>query len=196
MTMPPFPVSPIDPNNPPVCDICHERPANVQFVEQRGDQVRALSLCPQCAQQQGMINTQGGQVTLNLPSLLAQMAAASGAPGRSSVPVEAACPDCGMTVEQFREGGRLGCVGCYEAFEPMIASIVKRVQAGTAHRGLAPQRLGSQAVQDLSSLREALKRAVKEERYEEAARLRDRIREAEAKAATTGDRPAGGGADS
>lgn len=194
MTTPPFPVPPIDPNNPPVCDVCHQRPANVQFVEQRGAQVRALSLCSQCAQQQG-INTQGGQVTLNLPSLLAQMAAATGAPGRAPVPVEAACPDCGMTVEQFREGGRLGCARCYEAFEPMIASIVKRVQAGSAHRGLAPQRLGSQAVQDLSSLREALKRAVKEERYEEAARIRDRIREAEAKPAGSGERAAGGGAD-
>lgn len=194
MTTPPFPIPPIDPSNPPVCDICHERPANVQFVEQRGNQVRALSLCPQCAQQQG-INTQGGHVTLNLPSLLAQMAAAGAPSGRAPNAVEAACPDCGMTVEQFREGGRLGCARCYEAFEPMIASIVKRVQAGGAHRGLAPQRLGSQAVQDLSSLREALKRAVKEERYEEAARLRDRIREAETRSSAAGDRAAGGGAD-
>ncbi len=181
MTVPPFPVPPIDPGNPPVCDICHEHPASVQFVEQRGDQVRQLSLCSQCAQKQG-INTQGGQVTLNLPALLAQMAAGAagaGGPGRLAVAHDVACPSCGMTAEQFREGGRLGCARCYEAFEPMIASIVRRVQAGSAHRGLAPQRLGAAPADDLAELREKLKRAVKEERYEEAAKLRDQIRELE-----------------
>lgn len=181
MNVPPFSVPPIDPNNPPICDSCHERPANVQFVEQRGDQIRQLSLCSQCAQKQG-INTQGGQVTLNLPSLLAQMAAGvagGGGAGRLAGAEETTCPSCGMTAEQFREGGRLGCARCYEAFEPIIASIVRRVQAGSAHRGLAPQRLGAAPAEDIVALKEKLKRAVKDERYEEAAKFRDRIREFE-----------------
>lgn len=141
-------------------------------MEQRsGGESKRVSLCAACAQKQGL-STAGGQLTLNLATLMAAM------PSGSS-PVEGlVCPSCGMTSEQFREVGRLGCARCYEAFDDLLRPIVRRTQAGTAHRGLAPRRLAAAPEpNDLEALKGQLKQAVKEERYEEAARLRDRIRE-------------------
>lgn len=169
-------IFPFDPNKPPVCDICKQAPAAIQFVEQRGAEMRKISICQGCAAKQG-ISQNGNSLTFNLPSLLAAMSNMSGAPAEDPV-----CPSCGMTGSQFREGGRLGCARCYEVFDEMIDPIIKRAQAGEAHRGLAPARLApSLEKTELAELRRKLEECVRAERYEEAARIRDRIRELESR---------------
>ncbi len=167
---------PFDPASPPVCDLCRQAPAALQLMEQRGTETRKISICASCAAQRG-IQQQNGQITFNLPSLMAAMAAVH-APGER--PASDACPGCGLTAAQFQETGRLGCARCFEVFEALVSQVVKRAQAGTSHRGLAPQRLGPALERaHLEELKRRLKEAVKAEKYEEAARLRDRIREAE-----------------
>jgi len=165
-----------DPAKPPPCDLCKAAPAAIQLVEQKGGETRRVSLCAACASKQG-ISHDGANVTFNLPAILAAMTGAA----QTTPPV--ACPSCGMTAADFQRLGRLGCSRCYEVFAAQLEPVIKRFQAGAAHRGLAPTRLGAVAeLSELAALRVRLQECVRSESYEEAARLRDRIRELEKRA--------------
>jgi protein arginine kinase activator len=91
------------------------------------------------------------------------------------------CPNCGLTYVQFRQTGRLGCSQCYEAFSQRLIPLIKRIQGSTEHTGKIPLRRGhgAQRQRQLETLRVNLNRAVAREEFEEAARLRDQIRELE-----------------
>lgn len=165
--------TPFDPVSPPLCDLCKAAPAAIQFVEQRGNETRKISICHGCAAKQG-ISHNGSSLTFNLPSILAAMS--------SLVEPEedVVCSFCGLTGTQFRENGRLGCAQCYEVFEEILKPIIKRTQSGMDHRGLVPARLAPSVEKaEIIELRKKMEELVKAERYEEAARLRDKIKELE-----------------
>jgi protein arginine kinase activator len=88
------------------------------------------------------------------------------------------CVRCGMTFQKFKTGGRLGCDVCYHSFKKEVEVLLKNVQGSTRHEGKYPRRMGVGILQkrQVIELRTAQKRAVEEENYEEAARLRDEIR--------------------
>jgi protein arginine kinase activator len=171
------------PGQPPLCDLCHAAPAAIQFVEQRGNERKQISICQACAAKQG-IHHDGSNFTVNIPSVIAALTGLAAAQSvQQAVGPEPVCRHCGMTAAELREGGRVGCSHCYEAFESILAPFIHRAQAGTFHKGLAPRRLApSPDKVDVAALRLQLRDAVKSERYEEAAKLRDRIRELEKKA--------------
>lgn len=172
---------PFNPASLPMCDICKTVPASIQFVEQRGDEIRRISICQNCASQQGIQN-QGGSITFNLPSLLAAMSAITPNLDKSKSIV---CSSCGLTSEKFNEIGRLGCSKCFEVFAHLIDQVVKRVQPGTAHKGLAPSRLiPVSSASEIIELKNRLKELVSSEKYEEAVKVRDRIRMLEKKIVT------------
>lgn len=161
--------------SPPLCDLCKAAPAAIQFVEQRGNERKQISICQACAAKQG-IHHDGSNFTVNIPSVIATLTGLAAAQAQVSGP-EPICGNCGMTAAQLREGGRVGCARCYEAFDEIIGPFVQRAQAGVFHKGLAPRRLApSPEKADVAALRIQLRDAVKAERYEEAAKLRDRIR--------------------
>lgn len=140
-------------------------------MEQKGQETRKLSLCPACAAQKGF-SQDGQSFTFNLPAIMAAMS------GTSETPAELSCPHCGLTSARFRQTGRVGCAWCYEHLRGLVAPVVARFQAGPAHRGLRPagRAAGEPTTGRAAELREALRRAVAAEQYEEAARLRDELR--------------------
>lgn len=87
------------------------------------------------------------------------------------------CSVCGLTFDEFRKRGRFGCANCYEAFAAEILPIISNVQGSLQHVGKSPhtdpQRLNY--VQKITRLRKKLEKAIAEEHFEEAARLRDEI---------------------
>ena len=93
-----------------------------------------------------------------------------------------ACPECGMTLAEFRSKGRLGCPHDYEVFAAHLKPLLLRVHNAAQHRGRLPgQDEGTRRRrQRLSDLRSKLEAAIREEAYESAAQLRDEIQELEA----------------
>jgi protein arginine kinase activator len=91
------------------------------------------------------------------------------------------CEICGIRFVEFRNSGRLGCPHDYQLFGTQLNPLLESIHGDTQHRGKTPQRLPAvrQLQQELSNLRKLLSQAVSSESYEEAARLRDRIRELE-----------------
>lgn len=94
---------------------------------------------------------------------------------------EKQCEVCGLKFVEFRNTGRLGCPHDYTAFSSELTPLLESIHGGRSHCGKAPRRLpqSRQNLQQLSQLRKRLQSAVVKEDYEEAARIRDLIRELE-----------------
>lgn len=101
-----------------------------------------------------------------------------GAEAPRTRPSETICPGCRLTLGAFKMRGRVGCPRCYDTFRAHLVPLLERVHDATAHRGRFPGRPARTAPDpvDLTELREQLQTAIEEERYELAARLRDKLR--------------------
>jgi protein arginine kinase activator len=88
------------------------------------------------------------------------------------------CPVCGIKFVEFRNTGRLGCPHDYQEFREELTALLENIHGETRHCGKTPRRLpqNKQTQAELIQLRKQLQQAVVKEDYEEAARLRDRIR--------------------
>ena len=76
----------------------------------------------------------------------------------------------------------MGCAMCYEAFEEELEKLIKRIHGSDQHVGRESEasQLGTLPEEKkLRFLEKELERCVREENYEEAAELRDRISELE-----------------
>jgi protein arginine kinase activator len=134
-------------------------------------------LCNACAAQLG-VDASSTQGDFSVSKLVAGMAEQGLSDGdrRSE---ETTCPSCGLTLAEFRESGKLGCPDCYHAFIRDLSVLIRRLHGALRHTGRGPgERSAEQAIRlELAALRNQLAEAVAKEAYEEAARLRDRIRE-------------------
>jgi protein arginine kinase activator len=91
------------------------------------------------------------------------------------------CPVCGIKFVEFRNSGRLGCPHDYDEFREELLPLLENIHGETRHCGKTPRRLpqNKQTQSELIQLRKQLQQAVTREAYEDAARLRDRIRQLE-----------------
>ena len=143
-----------------LCDRCNINQASVHLENNINGTVRKADLCPQCAALMGIGSegslfeqffgggALGGSLAQNFFGINAQSSAKQG--------LTEACPSCGTTFNEFQKTALFGCPSCYSNFEPRLASIFKRVQAGQNHVG---RKLGVAAaneaqVKELSDVKE------------------------------------------
>ena len=91
------------------------------------------------------------------------------------------CPVCGISFLEFRNAGRLGCSHDYEAFREELIQLLENIHGETQHGGKMPKRIPAdrRRQSELIQLRHSLRLAISNEDYEEAARLRDAIKNME-----------------
>ena len=159
-----------------LCEVCKQAQATVHLTEIVNEQMSELHLCEACA------NQKGAQVEshFGLADLLSELADFGKTPEAEDVATKA-CPNCGMTYDDFRKVGRLGCAQCYHVFKRSLGGLLKRIHGSPIHVGKTPARLvkPAKAKSELTELKKKLGRAIEEEEFEEAARLRDQIRRME-----------------
>lgn len=153
------------------CGLCGKQ-ATVHLTQIVNNKIHKVDLCESCAQSKGVTNPEA----FSLAELLAQNNVTL-EPKESQVQ----CPHCGHQTADFRKTGRLGCSECFEVFEPLLLPVLEDMHPATLHKGKVPshsfRRQSSET--EIKSLKDSLQRAIKEEAYEEAARLRDLIHEIE-----------------
>lgn len=174
---------------PMLCDSCKKQPAAVEsLILENRRVVREDHLCESCAAEQGLPVKPSITISAILSTLLDQQPAAH--PAKPTARRSTTCPKCGMSFAQFRSKGRLGCPHDYVLFGKGLRPLLDRIQAGPKHTGKIPRRAGRQISleRNLSKHREKLKKAIRTENYEEAARLRDEILELERSTHTDGSR--------
>ncbi|MFA6091599.1 MAG: UvrB/UvrC motif-containing protein [Elusimicrobiota bacterium] len=161
-----------------LCSNCHKNEASVLFKQIIDNQVTQSSLCAQCAQAAEL----PGMSASPLFDLLAQL-------GGGRKPVrgrETTCRSCGLRYEEFRRTGMLGCADCYTSFAAKLERVLQSVHGSLRHGGKMPQPAADRPASARATenagpqiLRAKLQAALKAEDYEEAARLRDRLRDLE-----------------
>lgn len=168
------------------CEQCGQRPATVHQTVIVNGQKQESHLCEVCAQQNGAFTMPGSDFAfpnLSIQQLLASFLGhqPAAAPPFAPRQAEPQCSHCGMTYSQFAESGRLGCSRCYDELEQHLMPLIKRIHGTTAHGGKAPKRTGGivRKQRELVQLRQTLMNAIQNEQYEEAARVRDQIRQLE-----------------
>ncbi|GMA50497.1 protein-arginine kinase activator protein [Alicyclobacillus contaminans] len=164
-----------------LCQRCHERQATVHLKKVVSGEETEYHLCEVCAMEQGDWIAKAMKA-FDFNHLLSGLLNTDSSPGiPSQVQAPLRCDVCGMTYQQFTDVGRFGCPHCYKSFAPRLNALLRRIQSSTTHTGKVPNRAG-EAVQRrrrLEQLRKQLNQAIAAERYEEAAHLRDQIRQLE-----------------
>lgn len=89
------------------------------------------------------------------------------------------CGTCGYSEREFEKTGRLGCAQCYETFGKYLHPLLRRMHRGDKHVGKTPGSEAREVVQRnrLRYLEGEMESAIRRERFEEAAQMRDQIRE-------------------
>jgi protein arginine kinase activator len=157
------------------CDVCKSKEATVFLTQIIEGKMQKVNLCEGCSKQKGVDDPTG----FALADLLLGLGAAQEIERN---PAGARCAVCGFSQADFKKTGRLGCSACYDAFAEGLAVMIRNMHRGVVHTGKVPARLAAARLREreLDSLNSDLEKAVKEENFEEAASLRDRIRILEA----------------
>jgi protein arginine kinase activator len=156
------------------CQKC-TKAATLHITEVLGeDQFEELHLCEECAHKYlDEAQQKGGGAKAGAPP--------GGQEGEEPGALQHECSVCGIKFVDFRNTGRLGCPHDYQEFREELTPLLENIHGETRHCGKTPRRLpqNKQTQSELIQLRKQLLSAVSREAYEEAAKLRDRIRQLE-----------------
>ena len=159
-----------------LCQYCGKREAKIHFTELRDGKKTEMHICEQCAQEKNM--------ALAFPAVLSQLVKGGPAALRETEAVPAACPGCGLAYAEFKAKGRLGCPQDYAVFRAALEPLLERIHRAKRHVGKTPRHGAGNAERqrEIVQLRRQLLQAVDAEAYEDAARLRDVLRQKEGRA--------------
>ncbi len=157
-----------------LCSHCNKREANFHYKQVTNGKYTELHLCGECATELGYLSADQG---FGLEDMLGELLGFGG----GVTPGMAVCQDCGTTAEQLKKTGTVGCSSCYNVFEKDIENILSRIQPATEHKGKLAGEQGEQLRKksEVKQLKELLNKAISDERYEDAAHIRDKIKDLE-----------------
>lgn len=162
-----------------MCEECGIRPAKFHLMTITNDERIERNLCSVCmAKYQKQL---AGIDFSNLAGILNSILDGKGGKKEEAPDPEMAaltCEQCGMTYAEFQKCGMLGCAECYKTFKTPLDALLQRVHGNTQHAGRIPGgvRSGVSIRMNIDRLKQRLQKAIAEEEYEQAAKLRDSIR--------------------
>jgi len=152
------------------CDHC-ENPATVHVTHVANGKVMKAHLCESCSKKLGV----------SAPGVLTVSQTLLGLDPDTPPLAPRACSACGMTLRRFQKEGRLGCPACYQTFAREVEGLLYSLHHAVEHCGRVPGVPHAAAHRadfpNLNELQDRLTRAIRDEDYEDAARLRDEIRQ-------------------
>ena len=177
-----------------LCENCKKREANVRYSENINGVKKEMHLCEECSRKLGITD----KMDFRMPSLdfsnffgsfLEDFSTPDFMPLLNEVKL-IKCDSCGSTFDDIINTGRYGCANCYDVFEDRMDPILKKLQGANRHNGRLgkisdnnikferkeEQKNQSNSDNKLEKLQNDLKQAIKEERYEDAAKIRDEIK--------------------
>jgi len=165
------------------CEICKKAEATIHLTEIIKDVKSEIHLCENCAREIGL-NSKLSNFSISVPEMLTFLDVNDvEEKGDDTI-----CRTCGLSFVDYSRNGKLGCQDCYRYLRDSLLSVIVSYHGEKRHVGKLPGNIcgsgsavsapvsGERAGYTVAELRERLEKAVEEERYEDAAILRDRIR--------------------
>ena len=180
-----------------LCENCGKREANVRYSENINGVKKEMHLCEECSRKLGITNDMELMPSLDFSNFFGSFFEDFNSP--EFMPLlneikQLKCDSCGSTFNDIVDTGRYGCPNCYDTFEERMDPILKKLQGANRHIGRLgkisdnnvkfekqkdkPEENNKQNEEKtkMEKLENDLKQAVKEERYEDAAKIRDAIK--------------------
>jgi len=154
------------------CGQCKKAQATVHVTLRENGKYVEGHYCPPCAQKSGACD-----LNVTMSDIMAQTAPR---PRRASHH-QIRCQRCGISLADIKKKTRIGCSEDYKLFERDLVEFMDQYHGSSQHAGKVPgvdRRTRLEA--ELTRLQVELGKIVKQEKYEDAAKIRDRIRQIEA----------------
>lgn len=167
-----------------ICQECKQRPATLHFTKIVNGEKTEFHLCEFCASDKGDIfpsPTSSFPIHQLLSGLL-NFSPNTSSYGGINTEKPMRCETCGLTYSQFSKSGRFGCADCYKHFGDRLDPLFRRIHHGNMeHRGKVPGRAGGEIKlkKELQQLKLDLQQKVLNEEFEQAAGIRDKIKQLE-----------------
>ncbi len=170
-----------------LCENCNKNKANVKYTQIINGNKKEMMLCEECSEKLG-VNKINFNMPIDFSSFFGGMFEDEEA---NYMPIfqevkELKCKNCNMTFDEFINTGKLGCSNCYETFSEKIDPMLKRLHGSNRYLGrkaninkasVKPKiEEEKPKVTKKEELEQSLKKAISEERYEDAAKIRDKIK--------------------
>lgn len=191
-----------------LCDNCGKKEANVRYWENINGKKRELNLCDECSKKLGIGQIDFSMpigISSFLGGFMEDFQTKEFMPMLNELKT-LKCNSCGYTFDDIINTGRLGCKNCYDIFQDKLDPIIKKIQGDNRHVGRIGKIIDSKIdninddkeesmkkdiknggnskednkeLSKIEKLQEELKKAIAEEKYEEAAKIRDEIKKLE-----------------
>jgi len=165
-----------------ICQNCGKNPATVHLINVINGQKSEMNLCDSCIGDTEDSISQS--LVFEMADLIDDFYSNNDYPTKVHENVQ--CDVCNMSYQEFLGNGKFGCPNCYEQFAEYLSPVLTRLHGATFHDGKVPKRLAKISSDvfnhdKILKLKEVLEQNIKSENYEEAARIRDKIRSVESK---------------
>ncbi len=166
------------------CQNCGANNANTHIKTIINGEFKEYDLCSECAKKMGYTNV-FSDMENEFSSFLGSFFG-NALPARTQA---TRCEFCGSTYSEIAKSGHVGCAHCYDVFEQQLMPSIRRMHGNTTHCGknsaFSAEEKNNKTSEDakqqkIDKLKAELNKAVEQQNFEEAARLRDEIKELEA----------------
>ena len=159
-----------------LCEKCGKNNATTHIRTVVNGVVNEKHLCAHCAAGENYGDIKGNNLSQMLSSMFGDTLTVT---PKSQV---TRCSCCGSTFADIAKNGKCGCPECYTTFYEQLLPYLKRVHGSTKHIGKTPEPVPiatNEKVDTIEDLRLKLNQLVSEEKYEQAAIIRDQIKQLE-----------------
>ena len=166
--------------NKVICMKCNKSFATVKLTRIVNGRVEELNLCQSCAAEISPYQKKLAGAQANLDSILAGLLANEKEKKRTT-DIDITCRGCGLPFATYRESLFLGCADCYDSFGEHLLADLRKFHGSTRHQGKVPKRFQSRITmqRDIRQMRKQMEEAIKQDNFEVAAQLRDKIKSLE-----------------
>ena len=169
-----------------LCQHCNQNEATTHIKKNINGKREEMHLCSDCARELGVMEEFRVPSVTDFfgESFLGNFLGAGVAAMNSLAGVER-CSTCGSSFNDIVKGGHIGCSDCYDKFADRLEPSIRKIHGKTKHIGKfisydesnEPEKAESKKATDkLEQLNEQLQKAISEQRFEDAAVLRDKIK--------------------
>ncbi|MCI8654845.1 MAG: hypothetical protein HFJ48_03095 [Clostridia bacterium] len=176
-----------------LCENCGKNYANVRYTQIINGVKKEISVCEECSKKLG-IDHLNFDMPIDFASYLSDFFGEYENTNVLSILNDAKkleCQNCKTTFEEFMNNGKFGCKECYSTFQDKIDTLLQNIHGANRHIGrlgkinennkinIGEKKINIKEEDKLTKLKNQLRLAIKEERYEEAAKIRDKIKQIE-----------------
>lgn len=159
-----------------LCQSCSKNIANTHIKTVINGELKEYMLCSECAQKLGYLNP-FDSFDSNLENFLGSFLGDGFQKGY--LPDTVRCEKCGSSFADIARGGKVGCENCYSIFYEKMLPSIERMHGNARHVGKISSSAGSKAklTNEIEKTKLLLKEAIDKQEFEQAAKLRDKIKE-------------------